>query len=171
MRTLLLDSTFFPVRIINWQKAMILLLTGRAEVVTEYDDKLIRSTTKSFSLPKILRLYNKHHERQKVKFSRLNVYLRDNYTCQYCSKHFRFSELTFDHVMPVSKGGETSWENIVTCCKSCNSKKGAKLLNETNFKLLKQPKKPNWSPNMCLRLKANDPKEWFQWMPRTRASA
>jgi 5-methylcytosine-specific restriction endonuclease McrA len=166
MRTLLLDSTFFPVRIINWQKAMILLLTGRAEVVTEYDDKQIRSTTKSFSLPKILRLYNKHHTRQQVKFTRLNVYLRDNYTCQYCYKSFRFSELTFDHVYPVSKGGETSWENIVTCCKKCNSSKGAKLLNETNFKLLKKPKKPNWSPNMCLRLKANDPQEWFQWMPR-----
>jgi 5-methylcytosine-specific restriction endonuclease McrA len=165
MRTLLLDSTFFPVRIISWQKAMILLLTGRAEVVTEYDDKHIRSTSKSFSLPKILRLHNKHHTRRQVKFTRLNVYLRDNYTCQYCYKHFRFSELTFDHVYPASKGGDTSWENIVTCCKKCNSDKGAKLLKETSFKLLNEPIKPKWSPVLCLRLKENDPQEWFQWMP------
>ena len=165
MRTLLLDSTFFPVRIISWQKAMILLLTGRAEVVTEYDDKLIRSTSKSFSLPKILRLYNKHHKRRQVKFSRINVFLRDNYTCQYCYKHFKFSELTFDHVHPISKGGETSWKNIVTCCKKCNSQKGSKLLKETSFKLLNPPKVPIWSASMCLRIKENDPIEWFHWMP------
>ncbi|WP_127716066.1 HNH endonuclease [Halobacteriovorax sp. HLS] len=165
MRTLLLDSTFFPVRIISWQKAMILLLTGRAEVVTEYDDKQIRSTTQSFTLPKILRLHNKHHKRRQVKFTRLNIYLRDNYTCQYCYKSFKFAELTFDHVHPVSKGGQTTWENIVTCCKKCNSQKGAKLLAETNFKLLNTPKTPNWSATMCLRIKENDPIEWFNWLP------
>lgn len=165
MRTLLLDSTFFPVRIISWQKAMILLLTGRAEVVTEYDDKLIRSTTKSFTLPKILRLYNRHHSNRLVKFTRLNVYLRDDYTCQYCVKKFHFSELTFDHVKPVSKGGQTSWNNIVTCCKKCNTKKGAKSIKETGFKLLKTPEKPKWSATMCLRIKENDPIEWFHWLP------
>lgn len=165
MRTLLLDSTFFPVRIVSWQKAMILLLTGRAEVVTEYDDKLIRSTSKSFSLPKILRLYNKHRTRRQVKFNRQNIYLRDNYTCQYCYKKFKFLELTFDHVHPVSKGGRTDWENIVTCCKGCNTKKGAKLLKETGLKLLNQPKVPNWSASMCLRISENDPDEWFHWLP------
>ncbi|OUR97326.1 hypothetical protein A9Q84_13460 [Halobacteriovorax marinus] len=165
MRTLLLDSTFFPVRIISWQKAMILLLTGRAEVVTEYDDKLIRSTTKSFMLPKILRLYNRHHNQRLVKFTRLNVYLRDDYTCQYCEIEFRFGELTFDHVNPVSKGGQTSWKNIVTCCKKCNSKKGAQTLKECGLRLKKVPEKPRWSATMCLRIKENDPQEWFQWLP------
>ena len=71
MRTLLLDSTFFPVKIISWQKAMILLLTGRAEVVDEYDDFKIRSVTDSYNLPKILRLYNKHLSSKSVKFSRI----------------------------------------------------------------------------------------------------
>ncbi|CBW26440.1 conserved hypothetical protein [Halobacteriovorax marinus SJ] len=165
MRTLLLDSTFFPVRIINWQKAMILLLTGRAEVVTEYDDKKIRSTSQSFSLPKILRLYNRHNTQRQVKFTRLNVYLRDDYTCQYCTKSFAFKELTFDHVIPVSKGGKTTWKNIVTCCKKCNSKKGAKTLKESGFQLMKPPKKPGWSATMCLRIKENDPSEWFMWLP------
>ena len=165
MQTLPLDSTFFPVRIINWQRAMILLLTGRAGVVTEYDDKLIRSTTQSLSLPKILRLFNRHNTQRHVKFTRLNVYLRDNYTCQYCTKPFAFKELTFDHVIPISKGGKTNWKNIVTCCKKCNTKKAAQTLKESGLKLMNKPKRPSWSATMCLKIKENDPSEWFQWCP------
>ena len=77
MRTLVLDSTYFPVKIVGWQKAMILILTGRAEIVTEYEDNFIRTVSQSFQLPKILRLNNKHKAQRKVKFTRLNVFWRD----------------------------------------------------------------------------------------------
>lgn len=171
MRTLLLDSTFFPVRVISWQKAIILLITGRAEVVDVYEDKQIRSVSQSFTLPKILRLYNKHKSKRNVKFSRNNVYLRDNYKCQYCYQKFPASNLTFDHVMPASRGGETSWKNVVTCCVSCNTKKAAKTPQEAGMKLYKKPVMPDWSPQLCLKLKTNDPLEWTDWFPAKKRTA
>ena len=164
MRTLLLDSTYFPVRVINWQKAMILLLTGRAEVVDEYDSIPIRSITKSFKLPRVLRLFSRHKSKFEMRFTRQNVYWRDGHTCQYCAKKFGQVDLTFDHVLPRSKGGPTSWENVVTACQSCNNKKGDKLLKETNMKLLKKAKRPSWTASVCLHLKENDPEEWQDWV-------
>ncbi len=144
---------------------MILLLTGRAEVVTEYSDKIINSVTQSFFLPKILRLNNRHKSSHQVIFSRLNVYHRDDFTCQYCKIKYPVNNLTFDHVIPQSKGGTTSWDNIVTCCKICNCKKGDKSVYEFGKELHKIPKTPKWSPELCLRLKEDDPVEWWHWMP------
>lgn len=163
MRTLVLDSTYFPVRIINWQKAMILLFTGRAEIVTEYNDRRVRGVTDTFSLPKILRLYSRHKSDKKVRFSRHNVFWRDAFTCQYCKEKYSSSVLTIDHVLPQSRGGKTSWENVVTACSPCNTKKGNKLPHEANMKLYSKPARPKWSPHICLRLKKDDPEEWFQW--------
>ena len=165
MRTLVLDSSFFPVKIVDWKRAMLLLLTGRAEIVDEYDDLIIRSPEKEHTLPKILRLFSKHQQKYNVKFTRINVYTRDKFTCQYCHTRFQMKDLTFDHVIPQSKGGKTSWENIVTCCRDCNGKKGAKSLNEFGRKLLKTPKRPSWSPVLCLRMKESDPLEWGHWIP------
>lgn len=156
-RTLLLDNTFFPVKIISWQRAMVLLLTGRAEAVLEYQDIEIRSVNFSINLPKILRLYTKHRSSKNVRFSRHNVFARDNYTCQYCYEKFRPDALTIDHVTPVSKGGKNIWENVVASCASCNTKKGSKSVKESGFRLLKEPSRPNWSPKMYLRLRENDP--------------
>lgn len=164
-RTLLLDNTFFPVKIISWQRAMILLLTGRAEVVLEYQDIEIHSVNFKINLPKILRLYTKHRSSRNVKFSRQNVFVRDNHTCQYCYQKFRQEVLTIDHVTPVSKGGQTTWENVVASCAGCNTKKGSKSVKEIGFKLLKEPRRPNWSAKMYLRLKDGDPPEWFEWFP------
>ena len=164
MRTLVLDSTYFPVRIVNWQKAMILLLTGRAEMVTEYNDRRIMGVSNSFSLPKILRLYARHKSDRKVKFSRHNVFWRDSFKCQYCYKIHSGTQLTIDHVLPQSRGGKTTWENVVSACAPCNTKKGNKLPHEANMKLYKKPAQPKWSPQICLRLKKDDPEEWYQWV-------
>ena len=163
MRTLVLDSTYFPVRIVNWQKAMILLFTGRAEMVTDYPDRKIMGVSNSFSLPKILRLYNRHKSDKKVRFSRHNVFWRDSFQCQYCSKRYKASTLTIDHVLPQSRGGKTTWENVVSACSPCNTKKGNKLPHEANMKLLVKPSESKWSPQVCLRLKKDDPQEWYQW--------
>lgn len=168
LRTLLLDNTFFPVKVITWQRAMVLLLTGRAEVVLEYRDKTIRSVNAQYSLPMILRLFSKHQTQRHVKFTRLNVYLRDRFTCQYCAKKFQINELTFDHVLPASRGGKTNWDNIVTSCAKCNTKKGNLTPQEAGMKLLKPVKPPQWSPMLCLRLRKDDPKEWFDWFPQNR---
>ncbi|MBK26246.1 MAG: HNH endonuclease [Halobacteriovorax sp.] len=168
MRTLVLDSTYFPVKIVGWQKAMILLITGRAEIVTEYEDNIIRTVSQSFQLPKILRLNNKHKAQKKVKFTRMNVFWRDAFKCQYCLTQLPASSLTFDHVIPSSKGGDTSWENVVTCCPGCNTKKGDKPLDSTGMKLYKKPIQPDWSPQLCLRLKIDDPAEWYDWLPGSK---
>lgn len=170
MRTLLLDCNYFPVKIISWQKAMILFLTNRAEIVDHYEDKLIRSVRSSYKLPKILRLFQTHKISQNVKFTRMNVFHRDHFQCQYCEIRLPPHELTFDHVIPVCQNGKTSWENVVTCCKECNTKKGSKSLKEARMKLLKAPKKPRWSPELCLRLLDNDPIEWWNFFPEKLAS-
>lgn len=170
MRTLLLDCNYFPVKIISWQKAMILYLTDRAEVVDEYEDKLIRTVSTSFKLPKILRLFQTHKLSQNVKFTRMNVFFRDQFQCQYCSIRLPATELTFDHIIPVSKKGATNWENVVTCCKACNTKKGSKTIKASGLTLQKLPKKPRWSPELCLRLLDGDPLEWWNFFPNQLAS-
>lgn len=164
MRTLLLDSSFFPVRVISWQKAMILLFTGRAEVVTEYDNQQIRSVNNCYNLPKVLRLFVKHQASKRVHFTRHNVFWRDKFQCQYCLSKLPAQKLTLDHVIPASRGGQTSWENIVSSCASCNTKKGAKTPDEARMKLHKIPMEPDWSPQLILKLKENDPEEWMQWV-------
>ena len=168
MRTLLLDCNYFPVKIINWQKAMILLVTGRAEVVDEYDDKLIRSVSMSYKLPKVLRLFQMHKITLNVKFTRMNVFFRDQFQCQYCSINLPAHELTFDHIIPVCLKGPTSWENVVTCCKACNGKKGSKSLKSSGMNLLKPAKKPRWSPELCLRLCDDDPRDWWNFFPKPK---
>jgi 5-methylcytosine-specific restriction endonuclease McrA len=168
MRTLLLDCNYFPVKIISWQKAMVLFLSNRAELVDAYEDKLIRTVSKSFKLPKVLRLYQTHKLCRNVKFTRMNVFYRDNFQCQYCSIKLPANELTFDHVTPVSQNGKTNWDNVVTCCRDCNTKKGSKTLLDANMRLLKIPKKPRWSPELCLRLLDNDPAEWWDFFPEKK---
>lgn len=164
MRTLLLDNTFLPVKIVAWEKAMLLFLTGRAEVIEEYSDLQIRSPRQTFNLPKILRLFSRNRSRQEVKFNRYNVFLRDNFTCQYCEKRFLQRELTIDHVWPRSKGGKSDWENVVTSCSTCNHKKGNKLPNEFHLKLKRKPVRPKWTPRLNLKPKDDDPDEWNNWI-------
>lgn len=166
MRTLLLDSSYFPVKIIHWQKAMVLLITGRAEVVLEYSDVAIRTVTRSFGLPKILKLNNRHQVDPIVRFTRLNVFLRDDYRCQYCRTEMQAKELTFDHVMPQSRGGKTTWENIVTACQPCNTKKANRTPEEASMRLIKKPRRPNWSVTLCLKIKDDDPTEWSEWFSK-----
>ncbi|MBL7664041.1 MAG: HNH endonuclease [Bacteriovoracaceae bacterium] len=164
MRTLLLDNTYLPVKIIAWEKAMILFLTGRAEVIEEYANLKIRSPQRSFQLPKILRLFNRNRTKMEVKFNRNNVFYRDNYTCQYCHERFAQKDLTLDHVIPRSKGGASSWENVVTCCSLCNHKKGNKLPEEFAYRLLKKPTRPRWSAHLVIKPGEDDPQEWDRWL-------
>lgn len=150
---------------------MILYLSERAEVVDHYEDKLIRTVSLSFKLPKVLRLFQTHKLSQNVKFTRMNVFYRDQFQCQYCSLKLPPGELTFDHVIPVSQNGATNWENVVTCCKPCNTAKGSKTLQQAGMRLLKRPKKPRWSPELCLRLLEDDPVEWWNFFPTQKIAS
>ncbi len=165
MRTLLIDVNYFPVKIIEWQKAVVLILNNRADVIEEYSDQFIRSVSLTLKLPKVLKLHETHRLSFSVKFTRLNVFHRDNFQCQYCGVKFPKDHLTFDHIIPVSRNGKTSWENVVSSCRPCNFKKGSLTPQEANMKLLKAPKKPKWSVELCLRLRDDDPVEWSYFFP------
>jgi 5-methylcytosine-specific restriction endonuclease McrA len=144
--TLLLSATYEPLKIISWKKAIVLFYLGKVEVVERYN-RMVHSPTTAVPLPAVVRLqrYVKGIPRR-VKFSRQNLYHRDNYTCQYCHKTHPSHQLTYDHVIPRSRGGETSWSNVVTACIRCNLKKGNKLLQQVNFQLLAEPREPRWLP-------------------------
>lgn len=143
---LLLNATYEPLSIVDWKKAITLVLLGKAEVL-EPQERTIRSATRSFELPSVLRLYSRVSvPRRTVQFSRTNVYRRDGYMCQYCVRSFPVSMLTFDHVVPRSRGGQTTWENIVTSCEECNRQKGDLTPREANMPLAKKPKEPRWWP-------------------------
>ncbi len=144
-RTLLLNATYEPINVVSWKKAITLLFQGKVEVIAEYD-KEIHSISFSVKLPSVLRLlkYIKiKNAFDRVKFTRYNIYLRDDFTCQYCGDRFKTEDLTFDHVVPVARGGDKRWENIVTCCVDCNHKKGGRTPEEAGMRLVQQPKAPN----------------------------
>ena len=123
---LLLNATYEPIRVVNWKKAITLLCQGKVEVL-EVHDKEIRGFSITIQLPSVIRLFSLVRMREahrSVRFSRANIFARDKYRCQYCNKKGRSDELTFDHVVPISKGGCKGWENIVTACIKCNNQVG-----------------------------------------------
>jgi 5-methylcytosine-specific restriction endonuclease McrA len=144
--TLLLSNGFEPLKIISWKKAIVLVYLEKAEVVEAYGEQ-VHAPTLTLPLPAVVRLHRYvRYLPQRVKFSRQNLFFRDNYTCQYCHKPHPPSQLTYDHVVPRSYGGKTTWTNIVTACKRCNHRKGDKPLHLVSFKLLRDPVEPKWMP-------------------------
>jgi len=127
--------SFLPLSTINWQTAIKLFFLDKVTVIEWYDDWTIKSTNLTIRVPAVIVTkssfgMNRRYKSQ-MRFSRANLYLRDLYTCQYCNEPFNCNDLTIDHVYPQSLGGETSWENCVTACFDCNTRKGSKLLKPT----------------------------------------
>ncbi|NBU69895.1 MAG: HNH endonuclease [Bacteroidetes bacterium] len=167
-RTLLLNSTYEPLRVISWQRAVILWFEGKVEVVEEYSDFNLTSMTFNIKCPAVVRLLAYvNGNRNKVKFSRVNVFSRDKYSCQYCNAQPGSASLTYDHVIPRSKGGKTVWENIVTCCVSCNSKKADRTPAEARMTLRNKPVKPDWNPRtkliICLPATPDQWRDYLYW--------
>lgn len=158
---LLLNQGFEPVSIINWKKAVCLLILEKAEVVEEYGEK-ISSPNWSMNFPAVIRLVRSFKRIQKeVAFNKRNIFARDNWTCQYCKEKFCSNELTLDHIIPKAKGGLSAWDNIVACCRSCNGKKGSKTLSEAGLQLSKKPTRPTWVPILRTLASQNSlPTEW-----------
>jgi len=149
---LLLSMGYEPIKVISWQRAITLMLGEKVEVLEVYD-RQIHSPSLTLNIPAVVRLNRKVKRRpQRVKFSRHNLFFRDNYTCQYCHHTFPSHQLTCDHIIPKSQGGLTSWTNVVTSCSACNRKKGNKPLQAVNFKLLRLPMEPSWLPTLHLAL-------------------
>ena len=164
-KTLLLNITYEPLRVISWQKAITLLTLGKVEVVEEYDQE-IRSVSFSIKLPAVVRLLRMVKWREEsVKFSRQNIYTRDRGLCQYCGRELSRQEVTYDHVVPKSQGGATTWENVVTSCVECNSHKGGHTPEQAGMKLRQRPQRPKW--NMSLRITIGlkkTPKSWRDYL-------
>ena len=153
-QTLVLNASFEPLRIVSWQKAITLLFQGKVEVLAVHDRE-IRGVTVRVQLPSVLRLLR--HVRMKrafadVPFSRANVYARDEHQCQYCGERFSPAQLTFDHVIPVARGGHKGWDNIVTCCIPCNRRKGDRLPEQAAMHLVRRPTRPKAHPHLTLSL-------------------
>lgn len=143
---LLLNATYEPLSVVSWKKAITLLILGKAEMLAEQSN-VVRSATQIFKLPSVLRLVRRVSvPRRRVQFSRANVYRRDGFCCQYCGDRFRKDELTFDHIMPRSRGGRATWSNIVSSCRHCNRTKGNRTPDEAQMPLLNQPGEPRWWP-------------------------
>lgn len=163
--TLLLSQSYEPIKIISWQRAITLLFLGKVEVVEEYAHD-VRSVTVVIKIPAVVRLlraFRRHHK--PVKFSRVNIYARDGYTCQYCGVRLSISELTYDHVVPRSQGGATDWTNIVTCCHACNRVKGGRTPRQAGMQLRALPVQPNWVPAVTIRVSLRSvPDAWRDYL-------
>ena len=108
--------SYFPLSTWSWKNALKAVFLDRVNVVSEYN-QVVRSPSTSFKLPSVVSLKDYIPLPEKAAFTRFNVFLRDKFLCQYCSKSFKVEELTFDHVIPKSKGGKTTWDNVVTSCR------------------------------------------------------
>lgn len=156
---LVLNSDFLPVNVTTFKKAFKLIYKGKAEIVEKGDNEAI-TFRKNYNKPSIIRLVKYVNiPYRKVILSRENVFKRDEYRCAYC---FASKNLTIDHVFPKSKGGSNDWENLITCCFDCNSKKGDKTLEQAGLKLLFQPFKP--SPFYFMYSSYKDEHKWHPYL-------
>jgi len=139
-KVLVLNASYEPLNITSWRRAVVLIIKGKAERV-EHNSKFVYA---DFPLPTVIRL--RHYVRipyKDIPLTRRNLLQRDNHTCQYCN--FAGDGLTLDHVIPRSRGGGDTWENMVTACVRCNVKKGNRTPREADMPLLSHPRKPHSS--------------------------
>lgn len=165
MRTLVLNAGYEPMQLINWERAICLVMIGKAEIIAEYN-RVIRTVSREYSLPSVVRL--KRYVRMvkrlgMVRCTRKNILLRDNHQCQYCGVTCHPAAITIDHVIPKCKGGRTTWNNVVAACANCNRRKGDRPLSECGMSLLKTPARPTWHEIMREDEPFQD--EWLAYMP------
>ncbi|XP_077239912.1 HNH endonuclease isoform X2 [Tasmannia lanceolata] len=174
---LVLDISYRPVNVVCWKRAICLEFMEKADVL-EYYDQTVSSPRGSFYIPAVLRVPHLLQvvKRRRIKnhLSRKNIFFRDHFTCQYCSSR---ENLTIDHIFPISRGGKWKWENLVTACSICNSKKGQKTLEEANMKIIKVPKAPKDFDILAipltstaikmLKMRKGMPNEWRQYLSKS----
>jgi len=140
-KVLVLNQSYQPITVTTVKKAVTLTWRNKVEMV-EFGEQILHSPNADYQLPVVIRLKNhvRYNPFRRVELNRKNLFRRDNNTCVYCGSK---ESLTLDHVLPKSRGGKTTWENVVTACHTCNNRKDNKTLEEVGFKLKIQPKQPN----------------------------
>lgn len=134
--------SYYPLSLWPWQEAVKAIFRESVTVISEYD-RVVRSPNWEMKLPSVLALKTYIPMGRTPAFTRFNVFLRDQWLCQYCGDHFKTQDLTFDHVVPRSRGGRTVWENIVAACQACNIRKGQKLPREAGMYPRVEPSRPS----------------------------
>lgn len=188
---LVLNKLYMAVHVIPVRRAFCLLCKDLAEVITledgqytsydfqswrelsEYrarnfrqeEDDWVRTATTEIQVPRVIRLLGYERvPKQAVKFNRRNIFARDNNQCQYCGRKFSTSELSLDHVVPRSQGGQSTWENIVCACVACNVRKGGRTPKQAHMSLIRQPVKPKRSPMLNLKLTQKKYESWQSFL-------
>jgi 5-methylcytosine-specific restriction endonuclease McrA len=162
---LVLNQNYEPLNICNLRRAIVLVFDGKAEVL-EANGRVVHSASQTFPAPSVIRMvYLIHRPHPRVKLTRKEVFIRDGYTCQYCGRQCH--DLTIDHVVPRSRGGPHSWDNLVSACKPCNHRKGGKLLGDARMTLRKEPREPRAGRYYTIerRIEGNVTHQWSKFLP------
>jgi 5-methylcytosine-specific restriction endonuclease McrA len=161
-RVLVLNLDHSPVAVVPVQKAIVLLLLEKANILSTYELLEIRTVSRSFEYPAVIRLtHYKSIPYRGVLLNRANLFKRDNGECQYCGSK---RHLTIDHIVPKSKGGKTNWTNLVTACNRCNVNKGDKTPEQAGLVLRTQPFKPSLSYFLS-EYAERQAEEWLPYLP------
>ena len=134
--------SYYPLSLCSWQDSVKAVFLERVSIIESYN-KEIHSPSKTFKLPSVIALKKFVSPIRNPAFTRFNVFLRDNFSCQYCGNQYTANELTFDHIIPKCLNGKTKWSNVVSACTKCNLKKGRKLIHQTDMTLMKSPSRPS----------------------------
>lgn len=158
-KTLVVDSSFIARSVISAERAFVIHYKGNAEIIADHPESFgLVNKDLDIKRPSIIRVYKYVNTYKNVSLTRENVFKRDNHECVYCGS---CKNLTIDHVIPQSKGGKDSWDNLVTACRSCNAEK-ADLTLEEYGKEIPQPKKPHYL--MLMRQMDDIPSEWEKFL-------
>jgi 5-methylcytosine-specific restriction endonuclease McrA len=162
---LVLNATFEPINVTAVRRAMVLMIKGVAQA-EEISHTHVHSASKALPVPSVIRLLAYRHIPQQTRaLSRKNILLRDRNTCQFCSLTLPASELTLDHVVPRSRGGRSSWENLVACCYPCNNSKGNRTPEEAGFALARRPRPFTLhTSRQLMRLIGNKDEKWRKYL-------
>ncbi len=181
-KVLMLNRSYLPIHVTSVRRAFTLLYLGIAKVVNEHyetfdferwraltvslDEHSVGLVDRAIRVPRVILLsrYDRVPRRQ-VRFSRVNIYARDNSTCQYCGKRLPRHQLNLDHVIPRSRGGTSRWDNVVCSCVPCNRRKGGRTPQEARMKLLQKPCKPTWTPFLQEDDGGVRHREWLPFLP------
>ena len=131
--------SYFPLSLWTWQDSIKASISNRVTILAEYED-VVRSLSVEIKIPSVVVLKDYIKPNRASALIRFNLFLRDEFKCQYCGLK---GEMTFDHIIPRSKGGKTTWENVVASCQKCNLKKGSRSLKKAGLNLKQKPKKPD----------------------------
>lgn len=191
LNVLVLNKHYMALRVVGVKRAFSLLCRQLAEVVScerdsyfnydfsswvevseyrheyeRYNHEWITTARLKIAIPRIIRLLDceKIPHKASVKLNRSNIFARDKHKCQYCNKRFPTSELSIDHVIPRSQGGQTTWDNVVCACTSCNGKKGGRTPHQAGMKLIKKPQQPKRNPALCLRMNNPRYESWKKFL-------